>query len=133
MQEDERQLRRLIATWMQATEEGDVGTVLSLISEDAVFLMPDQAPMRKGDFAETQRAIVHLDFSIDYDIQEIAVSGDLAYCWNRIWVEIDLIEQGKTLRRAGNVLSVFRKEEGRWRMLRDANLLAETDGGDHAG
>lgn len=133
MQEDERQLRRLIAVWIQSMEEGDVDTVLSLISDDAVFLMPDQAPMKKVDFAETQRAIVHLDFTIDYDIQDLAVSGDLAYCWNHLSVQIDLMEQGETLRRAGNVLSVFRKEDGKWRMLRDANLLTELGGDDHAG
>ena len=133
MQEDERQLRRLIAVWMQSMEEGDVDTVLSLISNDAVFLMPGQAPMKKTDFAETQHAIVHLKFSIDYDIQDLAVSGDLAYCWNHLSVEIDLMEQGETLQRAGNVLSVFRKEDGKWRMLRDANLLMELGGENNAG
>lgn len=133
MQEDERQLRRLIAVWIQSMEEGDVDTVLSQISDDAVFLMPGQAPMKKSDFAETQRAIVNLKFTIDYDIQDLAVSGDLAYCWNHLSVEINLMEEGETLRRAGNVLSVFRREDGKWRMLRDANLLTELGGDDHAG
>ena len=133
MQEDERQLRRLIALWMQAMEDGDVSTVLSLISDDAVFLMPGQTPMKKAEFAETQRAIVHLNFSIDYDIQDLAVSGDLAYCWNHLSVVIELMEQGETLRRAGNVLSVFRKKDGKWRMLRDANMLTETGEENRAG
>jgi ketosteroid isomerase-like protein len=31
---------------MRATAEGDLETVLSLIAEDAIFLLPDQPPMR---------------------------------------------------------------------------------------
>jgi uncharacterized protein (TIGR02246 family) len=34
MADDERAIRDLVATWMRASETGDVDTVLSLIAED---------------------------------------------------------------------------------------------------
>ena len=43
--QDNEKIREVVATWMRATAEGDLETVLSLIAEDAVFLLPDQPPM----------------------------------------------------------------------------------------
>ena len=40
MQDDEQQIRELVATWMAATKAGDVDTVLGLMTDDVVFLMP---------------------------------------------------------------------------------------------
>ena len=45
MQSDEQEIRQLVATWMAATKAGDIETVLSLIAEDVVFLVPGQQPM----------------------------------------------------------------------------------------
>ncbi len=51
MQDDEQEIRNLVSTWMTATKAGDVETVLSLMSDDVVFLVPGRPPMRKADFA----------------------------------------------------------------------------------
>lgn len=45
MQSDEREIRQLIATWMAATKAGDIGSVLSLMADDVVFLLAGQPPM----------------------------------------------------------------------------------------
>ena len=55
MQSDEQQIRQLVATWMTATRDGDVETVLSLMADDVVFLVTGQPPMRKADFAAAGR------------------------------------------------------------------------------
>jgi SnoaL-like domain len=44
--QDNEKIREVVTTWMRATAEGDLETVLSLIAEDAVFLLPDQPPMQ---------------------------------------------------------------------------------------
>ena len=51
MQNDEQEIRDLVSTWMAATKAGDVDTVLSLMTDDVVFLVPGQPVMRKADFA----------------------------------------------------------------------------------
>lgn len=56
MQSDEQQIRQLVSTWMAATKAGDVDKVLSLMTDDAVFLLPGDTMMRKSDFAAAARS-----------------------------------------------------------------------------
>jgi uncharacterized protein (TIGR02246 family) len=44
MQNDEQEIRQLVATWMAATKSGDVKAVLELMSDDVVFLVAGQPP-----------------------------------------------------------------------------------------
>ncbi len=46
MTTDEQAIRDLISTWLAASAAGDTERVLSLMADDAVFLMPGQEPMR---------------------------------------------------------------------------------------
>lgn len=125
MNDDEQQIRRRVDDWMQATMRGDVESVLGLIAEDALFLLPGHAPISKEDFAETQRAMRGLRFTIDYAIREVVVVGDLAYCWNQLEVTIPLRDEEEPHRRGGNVLSVWRRRDGAWLLVRDANQLTD--------
>jgi uncharacterized protein (TIGR02246 family) len=45
MHSDEQEIRQLVATWIAATKAGDIETVLSLMADDVVFLLPGQPPM----------------------------------------------------------------------------------------
>jgi uncharacterized protein (TIGR02246 family) len=56
MQNDEHEIRQLVSTWMAASKAGDIETVLSLMSDDVVFLVPGQPVMRKADFAAAARS-----------------------------------------------------------------------------
>ena len=40
MTNDERAIRELVQTWMTATKAGDIQTVLSLMTDDVVFMTP---------------------------------------------------------------------------------------------
>jgi len=125
MASDEQQIRDVVAHWMQATKAGDIDTVLSLMTEDAIFLVPGREPMRKAEFAEISRAQAGPRApAIDgkSEIQEVAVSGDLAYLWSKLSVSVTP-KDGEAMERAGHTLTVFRKEAGQWRLARDANLL----------
>jgi len=57
-------------------------------------------------------------------VREIAVCGDLAYCWSDLSVRITPIAGGAAVRLAGPVLTILRQQEGRWVVVRDANMLA---------
>jgi uncharacterized protein (TIGR02246 family) len=127
MHDDEQAIRQLVATWMAASKAGDVETVLSLMSDDAVFLVPGQAMMRKDEFAAAARAQAGPDahrFDGTSEIQEIKVVGDWAFMWTRLRVVVTPPNGGKTITRAGHTLSVLKKENGKWVLARDANLLA---------
>lgn len=47
MSEDEKAIRELVQTWMAATKAGNVKTVLSLMADDAVFMVPGQSPLAR--------------------------------------------------------------------------------------
>jgi uncharacterized protein (TIGR02246 family) len=126
MNEDEKKVREVIATWMRATTEGDLERVLSLMAEDVVFLIAGQPPMRgRNAFAAASHSVEgKFRFEGKPEIQEIHVAGDYAYCWNHLSVTITPLQGGSSSRRAGHILSVFRKEpDGRWVLFRDANML----------
>ena len=126
MKTDEAQIRELVATWMSATRAGDLATVLTLMTDDVVFLVAGQEPFGKEHFAKAMQPQAHgvalplIDGRSE--IQEIHVDGNLAYLVSRLTVHVTL-PGGPTTTRAGHTLSVLRKEGGRWQLARDANLL----------
>jgi len=127
MKNDEELIRELVSTWMAATKAGDADTVLGLISEDAVFLLPGRAPMRKAEFAAAARAQAGDDapeFDGASEIQELKVLGDWAFMWTELTLITTPSDGSAPSKRAGNTLSVLKKEKGKWLLARDANLLA---------
>jgi uncharacterized protein (TIGR02246 family) len=123
MTEDERAIRDLVAAWMKASEAGDLATVLGLMADDVVFLVPGREPFGKEAFATISQGMKDVRMQGTSDIRELKVLGDWAYLRNHI--ELTMTPPGGTpVRRAGTTLSILRKEaDGRWRLARDANLL----------
>jgi uncharacterized protein (TIGR02246 family) len=123
---DEEQIRELVANWMRASQAGDTAAVLDLLTDDVVFLLPGRAPMRKAEFAQAAQAQAGAGaprVEGSAEIQEIQVAGDWAFMWTRLSATVTP-EGGETIARAGHTLTVLRKDQGRWRLARDANLLA---------
>lgn len=123
---DEDAIRALIATWLSETRAGNVDAVLELIDPDAVFLIAGQPPMvGRAAFADSLRKVL-ADHAIDSNsiVDEVMVSGEFAFSRSRLEVTITS-RQGQTpMRRSGHTLSVFKKQGGKWRLIRDANMLA---------
>ena len=130
MQNDEQEIRELVSTWMAATKARDVETVLSLIAEDVVFLVPGRPPMRKADFVAAARAQAGKDApQIDgsSEIQEIKVLGDWAFMWTKLTVAMTPPDGAQSVKRKGHTLSILQKQRGKWVLARDANLLAPVE------
>jgi uncharacterized protein (TIGR02246 family) len=124
MSEDERAIRNLVETWMRASEAGDAQTVLSLMADDMIFMVPGREPFGKGDFAAASEQMKHMRMSGSCDIREIEITGDRAFIRNFIEVTITP-PKGNAMRRSGYTLSILRKEaDGKWLLWRDANLVA---------
>ncbi|MDB5773126.1 MAG: SgcJ/EcaC family oxidoreductase [Burkholderia sp.] len=131
MTDDEKEIRNLVARWHSATAEGDVETVLGLMAEDVVFLVPGQAPMRgRSTFERGLRGLLTTHrIESTGDVQEVRVSGDLAYCWTVLNVRVVPLAGGDPDSRSGSALTILRKQaNGAWVAVRDANLLAVTPG-----
>ena len=132
MQTDESEIRQLVATWMTATKAGDIETVLSLMADDVVFLIAGQPPMvGKSAFAAASRGQsgqAAPQFDGTSEIQEIKVLGDWAFMWTKLTVVVTPPGGAQSMTRAGHTLSILKKQNGRWVLARDANMLVPTSG-----
>lgn len=124
MTDDERAIRDLIDTWFSASQAGDLPTVLSLMTDDAVFMVPGREPFGKEAFEATSEEMANVRIEGMSDVQEIQVLGDWAYIRNYIKMTMTPPDASMPVRRSGYTLTLLRKEsDGRWRLARDANLL----------
>ena len=86
MTSDERAIRDLITAWMTASQSGDLETVLSLMTDDALFMVPGREPFGKRAFAALSQGFAALSQGMENvrmqgtsDIREVKVLGDWAY------------------------------------------------------
>ena len=114
----------MISTWLTASAAGDSSTVLSLMSEDVVFLVAGRPPFGKKEFAAGQDALKTHRIEAASDVKEVIVEGNLAFARAQLTVTMTPLAGGAPLRRSGPTLSIFRRVAGgRWVLARDANLL----------
>ena len=123
MSDDERAIRELIATWMSASQAGDTATVLGLMTDDVVFMVPGHEPFGKEAFAQASASMKGTRIEGTSDIRELEVLGDWAYVRSHLQVSMTP-PGGSPMRRAGYTLTILRNgTDGKWRLARDANLL----------
>ena len=124
MSDDERAIRELVETWMEASRASDTTAVLELMTDDVVFMVPGHEPFGKEEFRETSEMMRDVRLDGNAEIREIEVAGDRAWIRNHIDITITQPDGG-SLRRSGYTLTILRKGgDGRWRLYRDANLVS---------
>lgn len=124
MTDDERAIRNLVETWMTASKAGDTETVLSLMADDVVFMVPGQPPFGKEAFAAASTGMKGVRIDGKSDIRELRVLGDWAYLRNYLEVTVTPPGGQKPVRRSGYTLTILQKlPDGRWVLARDANLM----------
>jgi uncharacterized protein (TIGR02246 family) len=125
MTDDERAIRELVARWMAASQVGDLDTVLSLMTDDVVFMVPGREPFGKQAFAAASQGMKGVGIEGKNDIRELQVLGDWAYLRNYLEVAVTP-PGGAPMKRTGYTLTILRRQpDGRWLLARDANLLAQ--------
>jgi uncharacterized protein (TIGR02246 family) len=124
MSPDERAIRDLVDTWMTASRAGDTATVLSLMSDDVIFMVPGREPFGKQAFAANSRGMDGVGLEGNADIRELQILGGWAYLRN--YIEITITPPGgEPVHRSGYTLTILRKEpNGKWVLARDANMVS---------
>ena len=127
MTDDETAIHELVYTWFKASKAGDLATIMNLMTDDVVFMVPGAEPFGKAAFARTFTAMKDVSIEGSSKLQELMVLGNWAWLRNQIDITITPANGGAAMHRAGYTLTILRKEaDGRWRLARDANLLAAT-------
>src|SRR5262249_25035863 len=83
MNEDVQAIHRLRDEWKAAVDAKDVNKILSLITDDAVFLAPNSpAIVGKQAVEYLYKTVLGLyEFKQNFIYEEITVLGDWAYAW----------------------------------------------------
>jgi uncharacterized protein (TIGR02246 family) len=127
MTDDERAIRAVVESWFAATRAGHLAAVLELMTDDVVFMQAAHAPFGKEAFAAAFQTMANVTVDGTSDIVELRVLGAWAYLRNHIEVTVTP-PSGEAMRRSGYTLTILRKEsDGKWRLARDANMLAKVD------
>lgn len=121
--EDERQIRKLIESWIAASNARDLPALMDMMTDDVVFMTPGRAPFGKAEFAADVGRMKSLAIDARVEVQEIEIFGPRAHIRNHIQVELTSPGQAPK-RMSGYAMSILRKgADGRWRIARDANLV----------
>ena len=109
---------RIIAT-LQTAWRSDLpnvapdGAVATVVGRDVQFTVPGQ----------TKPRIIIRDGASE--IHEIKLLGDWAFMWTRLSVVVTPRRGAPPLTRAGHALTILNKQNGKWLLARDANLLVD--------
>jgi uncharacterized protein (TIGR02246 family) len=126
MGSDERAIREVHATWIDAVNGGDLVRLLALMANDVVFLNPGQAPFGRDGFpvgfsaAHQQSRIRCIS-----ELEEVVIVGEVAYTLCRDSLSVTPRVGGEATELAGHRITIYRKQsDGRWLLARDANTLS---------
>src|SRR5262249_62191244 len=81
---DERAIRDVHSTWINAVNAGDLVCLLSLMADDVVFLNPGQTPVGRDEFSPGFSA-AHQQARINCisELEDVVVVGEVAYTLSR--------------------------------------------------
>jgi ketosteroid isomerase-like protein len=86
MGSDERTIREVHTTWIEAVNAGDLVCLLTLMADDVVFLNPGRAPLgREGFPAGFSAAHQQSRIRCTSELDEVVIAGEVAYTtrWRR--------------------------------------------------
>ena len=121
--EDKRAIRESVATWLAAGKKGDLATMLNLLADDVLFIVPGKEPFGKEEFAAAnQEQMKGMEMDARIEIKEIEVAG--SWAWMRSFLDITFTHDGKPAKHSGHILTIWQKQsDGRWVIKRDANFV----------
>lgn len=111
---DKRAIRELVDKWLTSSKTGDLATVLSLMADDVIFMVPGKEPFGKEAFAANSQEMKDVRIEGTSDIQEIKVLGDWA--WMRNFLKVTFTPpKGSATVHSGYILTILRKNpNGNW-------------------
>jgi uncharacterized protein (TIGR02246 family) len=123
---DEREIREVHSTWIDAVNAGDLVRLLTLMADDVVFVNPGLAPFGRDVFS-TNFSAAHEQVLVGCisELEEVVVIGEVAYTRSRDALSVTPHAGGEAMQLAGHRVTVYRKQpNGRWLLARDAHTLS---------
>lgn len=126
---DERLIREVHSTWIDAVNAGDLARLLTLVADDVAFLNPGQAPVDRAGFsANFSAAQRQVRVNCVSELEEVVVASDVAYTRSRDTLSVTSRGGSEATQLAGHRMTVYRKQpDGRWLLARDAHTLSPVE------
>lgn len=126
---DEREIREIHSTWIDAVNAGSLVRLLTLMVDDVVFLNPGQAPFGRDEFsANFSAAHQQIGIRCSSELEEVVVAGEVAYTRSRDALSVTPSAGGEATQLAGHRITIYRKQpDGRWLLARDAHTLSPVE------
>lgn len=124
MTTDEVAIRAVVEQWIQASAQGDYASMLPLLADDMVFVVPGAPPFGKKEFqAAWEGPMKGAKINAEATVEEVLISGDFGVTRTKLRVGITTAD-GKSSSANGYTMTLFQRQaDGRWLFARDANLL----------
>lgn len=129
MRTDEREIHDVHSKWIDAVNAGDLARLLTLMTDDVVFLNPGQAPFGRDGFslafsAAHQQAVIRCIS----ELEEVVVVGEVAYTRSQDALSVTRRGGGEATQLAGYRITIYRRQpDGRWLLARDAHTLSPAE------
>lgn len=129
MRTDEREIHDVHSRWIDAVNAGDLARLLTLMTDDVVFLNPGQAPFGRDGFSHAfsaahKQAVVRCIS----ELEEVVVVGEVGYARSRDALSVTRRGGGEATQLAGYRITVYRRQpDGRWLLARDAHTLSPAE------
>jgi len=129
MKPNEQEIYAVHSTWIDAVNAGDLDRLLTLMTDDVVFINPDQEPFGRDGFSSVfSAAQQQVRVYCTSELEEVVVVGEVAYTRSRDAVSVTSRSGGETTQLAGHRMTIYRKQPGgRWLLARDAHTLSPVE------
>jgi uncharacterized protein (TIGR02246 family) len=122
---DRGEIERFTAEWNAAMKAKDVERLVSMVTEDVVFLPPGFPPIRGRQAVEAMYRSFFPQFSrVEQEAvsEEVEVMGDWAFAWGLESIVLVPQSDGTPIRMHGKGLSILKRQaDGSWKCARAIN------------
>jgi uncharacterized protein (TIGR02246 family) len=119
MSRDLDQIRELLAAYETALNSADAAAAGAVYAPDAQFFPYDQPTATGAGIRTAYEAIFKaLRLTIEFDLHEVVVHGDLAYATSGSKGTVTVIATNDTVAEESRELFVFSRADGAWRIAR---------------
>ena len=113
------EIRNLIQTYQRSLNEADLDLVRGVYADDAMFIGSHPTATGIEEIAATYADVFSkVDFDVQFDIQEIELSGDLGFVRTRSHGTITPKGQNPEGRKGNREIFVVKKIAGEWKFYR---------------
>lgn len=123
---DEKQaIRALTEKWLAAVHAKDTAQLLTMVTDDAVFIPLGRPPIRGKKEIEAMYQLFFSQFSDvaqTVDVDEVEIAGDWAFTWGSEKMVLFPKSGGPAMQLEGKGMSILRRQpDGSWKFARGIN------------